>query len=272
MKTFRKVKPTNWGIILLALVGFAFLTWLINEVVFPSDVLDSVTSSLFQGTLVVNLFGFAVIIVGIVTGLGKLRWRDIGFEPSKIAKGAFYALAYWLALQSVLLFVGIFESGSVQLNSTWETRNVSLIIGLLIAQVFGTALKEEAFYRGFLLPQLFLKFKRGKRDKLLFYLAGAILVSSLIFALMHIPSVIRFENSIQRSLFIHTVGGIVYSLFYIYSGNLFFVIGVHALSNWNMSIFETDVPGGLVSFAFKVLFVLAWTALLAYRRKKHKER
>lgn len=271
MKTFGQVKATRWNVILLALVGYALLSWFINAVVFPSDLLGPVsraTSHLVQSTLIVNLIGFAIVVGGIVVGLGKLQWQDIGIERSHLAPGALYALAYWVALQAALLVVGISETGGVRLNAFWEAREVTVLIGALLAQVFGTALKEEVFYRGFLLPQLFLKLKGKRKEQIQLYLAGAVLLAALIFALMHVPGVLRLEYSVPRHLAIHTIAGVVYALFYIYSGNLFFVMGVHALTNWKMYLFETEAPAGLVGFVFGVLLAVGWSALVVFRKRR----
>lgn len=272
MKTFDEVRPLRWSIILLALIISGALTLLINLIVFPSGLLRPIvraTGSRIQQTLVVNLAGFIVVIGGVVIGLGQLRWEDLGLRISQIWQGVQYAVAYWLAWQTLLIVVSLFESQTVRFSEAWGQRQITSIIGALMAQLCGTALKEETFFRGFLLPQVYLKLKRVAATRPGLCMGGAVLVSALVFAVMHVPALFYHRYAVPAHVARLTIAGVADALLYVYSGNLYFVIVVHALGNWNMHLFDTAIDEGLIGYCFQVLLVTGWSVLIVLQRRQN---
>ena len=77
------------------------------------------------------------------------------------------------------------SGGPFDANPLWN-RGATVVTGALIAQLLGNALYEEITFRGFLLPQLYLKLERWQ-DRPALRIACAVLLSVAMFALIHIP-------------------------------------------------------------------------------------
>ena len=132
--------------------------------------------------------------------------------------------------------------------------------------MFGAALHEEILYRGLLLVQLYLLLHATSARRGL-AVAGAVVLSSAYFSLLHVPSLLYHGYDMAFDLPRLFVAGTLYALLYSYSGNLFFVVGVHALGNWNMSLVESGTDEGMVGFLFRIAVVLGWSALIVARQK-----
>lgn len=150
--------------------------------------------------------------------------------------------------------------GEVPINPRWAERGVTVVIGALIAQLFGNALAEEIIYRGFLLPQTWLKLRGGLPARPGWRLVLAILISQSIFALSHIPN--RIFNGMTPAemlpdMLMLLVFGAYYAFLYLRTGNLFIAVGVHALANAPTSIVQSDLPAPLL-MVLALIVALAW--------------
>jgi hypothetical protein len=100
-------------------------------------------------------------------------------------------------------------------------------------------------------------------------LIAAVFLSSILFALSHIPSDLALDRSLSEIL-VHQAaalgGGLVLSWLYALSGNLFLVVGIHSLINNPVSLFDGyDTPWGKAFFAFGPPVLLT---LLALRKRR----
>ena len=265
---FDDVRRGRWSLILLALAVSAASSVFVNRVVFPGDwvtPLSRATAGLVQPTLVVNAFGLAITLV-IVVRIGRLRLRDLGLRADHLVPGVFGALAYWLALQLVIGAVGLALTGTLAASSVWEDHTPTLTVGALAAQLLGAALDEEVLYRGLLLVQLYLLLRASALRPTL-AMGVAVALSSAYFSLMHVPSLLYHGYDMAFDLPRLFVAGALYALLYVYSGNLPFVVGVHALGNWNMPLAESGVDSGMVAFLFRMAVVALWSGLVLMRRR-----
>lgn len=194
-----------------------------------------VTKGLVQPTLLWSLLLFIIVIGGGIRLGSNLRARDIGLSMSQIPTGLFVTLGVWVALQVILLFIALIgKESSVSLNTTFETEQWTTTLGLLTAQVIGNALAEESMFRGFLMPQLYLKFG-GRKDRIFWSpMLWAIFASQLGFSLIHIPNL--YHQGIPGVEIVGTLAitfalGVFFALLYIRTANLFVCVGLHALFN-----------------------------------------
>lgn len=149
-----------------------------------------------------------------------------------------------------------------------------IVLGVLIGQVFGNALFEELAYRGFVFPQLYLRLHGdGERPWHGFLLT--LLISQALFALVHIPNRLYLGMSageIAADLAMLIGWGVLFTLIYMRTDNIFLVTGVHALGNAPTTLF-TSMPAlqgagaSLLIYALAVLaiFVLPWVLKLLER-------
>ena len=89
-----------------------------------------------------------------------------------------------------------------------------------------TALWEETAFRGFLLPQLYLKLSGHRWVRLW----GALLLSQIVFAAAHIPAHVMIRHltglPLLRMLLLQGFAGILLGLLYLRTRNLWIAIGI----------------------------------------------
>ena len=135
------------------------------------------------------------------------------------------------------------------------------MLGGFLAQLAGNAFYEEMTYRGFYLKQFYLKIRNPNERR---RLTLAILSMVGLFILSHIPNRI-FSGYTLADIpldFALLFGwGLFFTAVYLFSGNLFLAIGVHALSNRPTLITEATFP------VQALLFLLTCILLVVLQRR-----
>ena len=260
---FERIRETGWPVIVGFFIAVAVFTSVVNLIVFPSNVflpLAQVTAGLVQSTLIVNLIGLVLIGIGIILCAGKLKKGDIGIRFSVLSQAILTTLCLWAAIQLVGLIINVALGNGLVLDSVWQERGWTVILGALIAQLFGNSLLEEIEYRGFLLPQFFLKFKslashRNHR------IAAAVVVSQLVFSLSHIANRLYLGMPFSEwplGFFTLLGIGVLFAFVYLRTGNLFIAVGVHSLTNSPVSLFISQEAAGNIALALGLILVFVW--------------
>ncbi|WP_060678751.1 CPBP family intramembrane glutamic endopeptidase [Virgibacillus halodenitrificans] len=212
----------QWGLkefIFLMLLEFVFVIGGIKFIVHPIY-LSWFENDLYAGTFL-GLTMAVILVLGvyfIAIRPKKLSWSEVGIKP--------FAKKDWkiIIIYSVILMVGavlivVLTSliGNTYENSKTEAmqQNVtffSLLIAFISAAVI-SPLYEEIFYRGFLYR--WLRTRIG--------LNGAILLSSLIFTVIHIPT----YNAMPVNFF----SGIIFALAYERTDSIWPSVIIHGLTN-----------------------------------------
>lgn len=122
--------------------------------------------------------------------------------------------------------VSIAENASY-LNTIW-----------LFSLALSTAIFEELVFRLWMMKSLI----RTTKNTTL-----AIIASSLIFSLLHLGN----DNVNLLALFSHFVGGVVYSVCFLYSGHISLSIGVHFSWNFIQYLFGLPMSGNIKSGLFE---------------------
>lgn len=256
------IRSTHRSIIIVFIAAHFVLAAVVNLVFFAGNAfrpLASATGGLLTGSLLVNLAFIGVLIGWLMLKRGNLRPYDIGLIPSQIGLGIAYTLGLWGVAQVIHLLAGLLTGGTVAISPDWAA-SPTYVIGLFVAQIFGNALFEEIAYRGFLFPQLYLHLG-SLREHPWMRLGVAILISQTIFALSHIPNRIYLGMSagqIALDLVMLLAWGILYTLIYLKTDNLFLVVGVHALGNAPTTLFASTpvMASSGASFVINCLAVL----------------
>lgn len=260
------------GTLLLFIVTHAVLITGINLFLFAQDTfrpIKDVSGGLINGTVIVGLGLMVVLVWGVCLKSGRLRPYDIGWIPQRVMAGLLFTLGLWGAAQVIHLSSMLTTQGHVTFAPAFNGTQFGATMGVLFGQLFGNALFEELAYRGFLFPQLYLRIHgSGERPWLRFL--TTLIISQIIFALIHIPNRVYLgwsAGEIALDIALLTGWGVLFTLLYLRTDNIFLVTGIHALGNAPTTLFAT-APGlrgageSLVIYALAVVAVFVLPALM----------
>lgn len=270
-KSFETIRPAAWWVIALFFAAHLALNALFNTSAPINNLFADIwqgTNGLIGGTLLANGIMIVVLIGGVILGLGRLRLSDLGVIWRKLPAALGLTLLIWAITQVVLILIETGSGDPIQPHRAWTTPGVLAVIGSLLGQLLGNALFEELGYRGFVLPQLYLRLKAIPAP--LVRVIAALLLSGLLFGMIHLPT--RLVNDgMDFGGFLGTLPnylmlGTFFALFYLRSGAIFWAVGVHALGNVSAPLVATSTdPSLIVSL---VAFVVLLVSLLPPIRKR----
>ncbi len=215
----RRVTPTSLALFLAAHAVFVVLVNLGFRARVP--VLDTLTA---------NLAGLALLVGGLLFGAFRLRPADVGLRLRDVPAGAAFTLVYFALVQAGVLAYA--RLSGVAVVDEWALLGAGTAAYLLVSQLLGNALYEEVVFRGLLLPQLFLRFRRAGTAVAVVL---ATVVSQALFALAHVPNRLWVTglpaSALPGALLPLFTMGLFFALIYLLTDNLFAVVGVHALNN-----------------------------------------
>lgn len=187
--------------------------------------------------LIVGLACMLVVVGIVLVAIGGYRPSQLGLERAKLPAALAYTLVIWLAMQGVAVVLSLWDGQATQLAADLSPRRAGNLIGELLAQLAGNALCEEVLFRGFLFVQCAVLFSRWTPNRPTLSLVAAGLVSSAVFAVAHLPHRLGIGGGYANWAALGmdqgwlVVWGCVYCWLYVRTGNLWFVVGVHALAN-----------------------------------------
>ncbi|OMD36936.1 CPBP family intramembrane glutamic endopeptidase [Paenibacillus odorifer] len=265
-----KVKPTSIRYIVSLIFIHILFTLTVNLVLFANGTLSVIaksTNGWINETLAANLFGLVLEVVIFLCIIAKLSPNDIGLRKNKLLAGLIGTLLFWLAINIVDLGMTLLTHSSLTFNNDIFT-NSNVVFGGFLGQIFGNALLEEVLFRGFLLVQIYLLLNKVKKVKTnTSRIVYAMLISQSIFAAIHIPN--RIYSGLVGINFVYdfivlVILGIIFSLLYVLTKNLFFVIGVHSLMNVQIMFWDSS----FTYTATLICVLLLACLLICFRRKK----
>lgn len=210
----------------------------------------------------------AMIVGGLVLGWGRHRFSDLGLEKGWVGRLLAYVGAGWLLLQLVAVLAVLLTGGTIALNPIWSVHGPATVIGFLFAMVFGTAFFEDSIFRGYLLPQLYLRLGsvfpgHGART------VAAVGCCATIFSLWHLPTILLNREvstaAVAGALLYMALGGIMLSLLFLRTGRLSVVIACHALVNAPTLLVSAPVSGASLAGLVGVAAIIAGPLLVGQR-------
>ncbi|HHU66459.1 type II CAAX endopeptidase family protein [Corynebacterium sp.] len=220
------------------------------------------TDGLIHRSLLGNAILLLVVVGGLIFWLGGLRPRQVGLVPGKLPVAVAVTFGMWLLMQAIQLVSALLSDGTFQVSPAWSGGGATVLVGMLLAQLFGTALVEEIIFRGYLLTQVREKLHRRWLGSARRALIPALLISQFSFAVFHLPGHIASglgPVDIVIDLVRLTLLGTLFALLYLRTGNLFIGIGIHSLSNNPTALFVPDPnQDSLLALAFGALIIIFW--------------
>ncbi|MGD6855971.1 CPBP family intramembrane glutamic endopeptidase [Bacillus infantis] len=217
---WKKQDPWGWReFILLMLLEFIIVIGVVKLIVQPLYA-EWLKDDLYAGTL--TGLTIAVILMAGIYFIAlrpkRLSWREAGvkaFSPKDWKLIGLYSVALLIGAVLIVVLTSFIgnswensKTEAMQQNVTFFTVLIAFISAAVISPIY-----EEIFYRGFLYR--WLRTRMG--------LTGALLLSSLIFTIIHIPT----YNVMPVNFF----SGILFALAYERTGSIWPSILIHGLTN-----------------------------------------
>ncbi|MFT5166878.1 MAG: membrane protease YdiL (CAAX protease family) [Saprospiraceae bacterium] len=184
--------------------------------------------------------GMAAALIFFLKVLHQRYWKTLitPFENINWNK-IFFSFFLWLAFTVVLEGVSYYMDPEVY-TLTFDLKNFLLLFVIIIVLMPIQTSTEELFFRGYLMQGFGLL----TRNKL-----GAILITSLLFSLMHMmnPEVEEFGVGIMFTYYASV--GFFLGLITVMDGSLELALGVHAATNMFSALFVSYEGGALKTYA-----------------------
>jgi uncharacterized protein len=230
----------------VGIIAFVYGSGLLNG-------LTETTKGLVQRSLIPNVAIILVFVYGLLIAYGKLRPVDLGLEREKVLQGVSIVVLLIIILQITSTITGAISNKTVTLGNLWSGVSGGTAVGILICQLFAVSVQEEIIFRGFLMPQVYL---RIKTDNKLVKMSLALIVSQALFAVWHLP--IRIFSGMSPistiiSMLTLLMLGVIFALLYIRTNNLFIVMGIHGLWNVVQATAESNIYMLILVFIMAIL-------------------
>lgn len=234
------------------------------------SIIDRNTNGWINETLTANLFGILIEVIIFLFFIAKVSPRDVGIKIATLWSGFLGTFLFWLAINLVDLCMTLLNHSTLTSN-----RDIFMypgyFIGEMLGQILGNSFLEETLFRGFLLVQIYLCFKKNRsHTSRIIY---AMLISQSIFAAIHIPN--RIYSGLTGIEFVYdfiilVILGVIFSLIYILTKNLFFVIGVHSLMNVQLTFWVSSYTyTATLICVFGLVFLLLGSLYREKRSSNH---
>lgn len=211
---------------------------------------------------------FLLTLVPFVFISARLRPRDTGLDRERLVRGLVVTAALWAAMQLVLATLSLVDDGALQPARLWaDPRAPRAPLAFLLAMLVVMTAVEEATFRGFVLPQLWLRLRGPARVRTW----GAVVGSAALFALVHVPNR-RLMMGLDGALLAANlagllVSGIFFAVLYLRTANLWVTGGIHALLNAPTPLVEPEVPTVVVLVPLVLALVVLWPRLPGGERR-----
>jgi hypothetical protein len=262
------------GIMVIINVSYAILLFL---VVYPKGLLNNI-ELVTRGIISITFIAYIplnVLNVLFFLLIAKMSFSEMGLSWNNLWQGLVIIAGLWLLSELTILFIDLGLGVRPLISDYWSTENVGPItLGFFIKELLGNSLFEEVLYRGILIPQLFVFFKKReffKKDILSWIIS--ILISQILFALMHLPSRIYAYDytatEIVLNLLLIFAISIILAIIFLFTKNLVVTIGFHAIININLPLF-THFDFSRYIFTGLVL-IFSITYFIIRHKKQQKE-
>ena len=162
----------------------------------------------------------------------KLGLKDTaGFNKKRLKKGLILGIPF------LIIGIGSVVFSNIGTDFT-NIKHISIFNTILFTiNMLFVGINEEVWMRGLVLNGLIKKYEKNSIWK-------PIIISSLIFGLVHLPNILFVEPLTLLIQIINAMcGGILFATIFIKSKNIFSVIFIHALTDW-ISLFIASCFSG----------------------------
>lgn len=266
LRPLRAPRSPAWVLVALGAYVAAAAIWF-SSPSFPREALRAVQAAT-DGWITVTLLASLGIGLGqllLLFGPGRQTPRSVGWRARDLAPAAAALALLWAAMHLGTFAVAARAGSPPALDPAWQAGG--RVPGALLAQLLGTALIEETVFRGYLWGQLRQRLERHLQGGMAN--AVALAGSQAAFALLHVPLILMTGASpaaAAGTVLLLFATGLVLGLMYAGTGNLFFVVAVHALGNAPSLLVVPQGP------APTLLLLVAASVIAAVARRRRRPR
>lgn len=253
------VREASWiTIVLVLLATFGLIT----VVFLPANLPRLLALGDGLAALVIFSSIFVVAIGGCAIVFGGLRPRDVGLRLSKIPEAMAVVVCIWIVIQAAHAVAGLLSPESLQWDAALQRFGVTDRLLWLAVMLLGTALAEETIFRGFFFPQLYLKCSGSTRR--CFWIAA--ISSGILFGLFHVPRHIVLSDinaiGISVRVLFHALGGLLATVIYLRTRNLWLMIGLHGIENAPTRLVKSPMPSEMLLLLLEIVLLVGWPWLM----------
>lgn len=261
------VNKYPWKLIVIVMITqfvmpVVMMIYLMNNTLYMNIVstLNSITAGFVIPTIT-NYTVYIIVIIGIIIAWpGKISGKSVGLIKTKVFPALGYTLGIWIIPQLIILIYLTITGGQFILSEFWLKYGLVTGLGVICGQFFGNALYEEVIFRGFLVPQFYRRFSKSIRKIETKALIFSIILSQLVFALIHIPNRIHNGESNVINLLIVILPifliGVFLTILYLRSQNLFLCIAIHSLMNYPAFVLESPIESKTIMAILALLLII----------------
>lgn len=266
--------------LVLVLLASAIITFLAHLLFQSGSFQKRANNIIWLGLAGLVMYGIWLLVLYLLQRKDRIRPKDIGITTSDLVKGIWAGFYIFLSINLIFLALSYLSTNTVTLSQSFSSiRLAAEAVGIFIFNILAGAFIEEAIFRAYLLPQLYLIIHQKLKDQST-SLALAVVSSQLIFALSHLPEDV-FKVTLPHNMAAYNflqlfVGGVIHALVYLRTRNLLFVTIVHAFINFSLAIVETPVSFRVFALLVTILITIFWNRLFPAKivlpTARHRER
>ena len=264
-KVFKDVKEAPALVLIFILASEIGLNWLYVNLLYGAfSIPATLTEGVVSPLIVLSMVKLFFIVFGVVFWIGQFNKWHLGLNITNFKTSILSTFFLWVFLQAALMLFSVFSNQENLFLSSQNIERFLLLLGSFFVFAITKALYDEIVYRSLILPQFHLKIQRFVNVSPKVALVIAILISQIIYLIIQTPLISIGDISTFNMAF--TFGalfvlGILNSLVYLRTKNIYVAVGIHTLWFYPMFIVEASLPHMLILAGLVSAFIIVWPML-----------
>jgi len=268
---FENVFKSKTSILISVLITSALIPLAVN-LLFKLILFKAVMENRFHFVLI-GLFIYCgwLAILFFLYRKDTIKLKDLTITKQKFITGLSAGIYVFIFVNLILFASCFIHSRSLIISEYFSSIGLTLkTFGLFIFNIIPGAFIEELVFRAYLIPQIFIRIN-NKLSNSVVSLVVTIFITQVLFAVAHVPRDL-FRNDynfliISNNLIHLFESGIMLSLIFLRTKNIFFVTIYHAFTNFSLDIVSSPY---FVSYStiVTVIIALLWNKIIEPKETK----
>jgi membrane protease YdiL (CAAX protease family) len=221
----------GWQRILLLIIPYFFIVGVFQFfglIIAGVDYKDLDATKTTEQHVIISLFGVIgtfIVLWVFMKFVDKEKFANLGFQIKNRLKDINAGLIFGFLIMGIglILLLSLNQVEFLKLNFSFKELMLSILVYIIVS------ITEEVLFRGYILRNFMYSFNKY----------GALILSSLLFSLMH-----GFNPNMDWFSYLNLfLAGILLGASYVYTKNLWFPIALHFSWNFFQTLFGFNVSG-----------------------------